>query len=257
MFDLKNQVAVVTGGASGIGNAISELFAERSASVHIVDADKDKAEAVAREIRARGHLAAAHHCDISHQVSVIDLFERLCRQGGVDVLVNNAGIAFVGNLENTREADMQRVFDVNVKGAYNCMLGCIPHMKAKRKGVILNLASTAALIGLADRFAYSMSKGALLAMTYSVAKDYLPYNIRCNSISPARVHTPFVDGYIQKNYPGREAEMFAKLSRTQPIGRMGQPREIASLALFLCSNEASFITGTNYPIDGGALTLSI
>jgi NAD(P)-dependent dehydrogenase (short-subunit alcohol dehydrogenase family) len=142
-------------------------------------------------------------------------------------------------------------------GYYNCMRACIPYMRAGGQGVILNIASIAGLVGLKDRFGYSMTKGAVLAMTYSVAKDYLPHNIRCNSISPARVHTPFVDGFLQTNYPGRESEMLAALARSQPIGRMAEPGEIASLALYLCSDAAAFITGTNYVIDGGALTLSI
>jgi 2-keto-3-deoxy-L-fuconate dehydrogenase len=169
--------------------------------------------------------------------------------------VNNAGIAHVGKLEGTSEDDLDRIYSVNVKGCYNCMLASVGHMKSSGGGVILNLASIAAWAGLADRFAYSMSKGAVVAMTYSVARDYVAHNIRCNCISPARVHTPFVDGYLRKNYPGREEEMFAQLSRTQPIGRMGEPHEIATLALFLCSDEAAFITGTDYPIDGGFLNL--
>src|SRR5207249_12307012 len=115
-------------------------------------------------------------------------------------------------------------------------------MKAKDGGVILNMASIAGSAGLADRFAYSTSKGAVMAMTYSVARDYIAHNIRCNCISPARVHTPFVDGYLAKNYPGRKKDMYDKLANTQPIGRMGEPEEVASLALFLCSDEASFIT---------------
>lgn len=135
------------------------------------------------------------------------------------------------------------------------MSAAIPQMLSNGGGVILNMASIAATAGLADRFAYSMSKGAVVAMTYSVAKDYLAQNIRCNCISPARVHTPFVDGYLRRNYPGREKEMFEKLERSQPLGRMGNPEEIASLALYLCSDEASFITGSDYPIDGGFLAL--
>ena len=132
---------------------------------------------------------------------------------------------------------------------------CIPHMKA-RGGAILNMASIAALVGLSDRFAYSMTKGAVSAMTLSIAKDYIQYNIRCNSISPARVHTPFVDGFLSKNYPGFEEEMFKKLSAGQPIGRMARPEEVAALALYLCSDEASFVTGTDYPIDGGFVRLN-
>ena len=135
------------------------------------------------------------------------------------------------------------------------MYAVIDKMKEKG-GVILNMASIASSVGISDRFAYSMSKGAVLTMTYSVAKDYINHNIRCNSISPARVHTPFVDGFIKKNYPGKEKEMFETLSKTQPIGRMGKPEEIANLALYLCSDEASFITGTDFPIDGGFIKLN-
>lgn len=129
-------------------------------------------------------------------------------------------------------------------------------MKQHGGGIILNMASIAASVGIPDRFAYSMTKGAVLSMTLSVAKDYLKDNIRCNCISPARVHTAFVDNFLAKNYPGKEAEMFDKLSKTQPIGRMGKPEEIAALALYLCSDEASFITGCDYPIDGGFIKLN-
>jgi 2-keto-3-deoxy-L-fuconate dehydrogenase len=171
-------------------------------------------------------------------------------------LVNCAGIAHVGKLEQTTEADLDRIYAVNVKGTYNTMLAVIEQMKQQHQGVILNVASIASSVGIPDRFAYSMSKGAVLTMTYSVAKDYIANGIRCNCISPARVHTPFVDGFLAKNYPGREAEMFEKLSQTQPIGRMAKPIEIAQLALYLCSDAAGFITGTDYPIDGGFIKLN-
>jgi len=182
------------------------------------------------------------------------LFDELARQGPFHILVNNAGISHIGTVESTTEADFDRLFSVNVKGVYNCTNAAIAHMKATG-GVILNMASIAGTAALADRFAYSMTKGAVVAMTYSVAKDYLAHKIRCNCISPARVHTPFVDGYLRKNYPGREQEMFQKLSASQPIGRMGNPEEVAALALFLCSDEASFITGVDYPLDGGFFNL--
>ena len=171
-------------------------------------------------------------------------------------MIGNAGIAHVGNLENCAEEDFDRVCGVNVKGAYNVLHAVVPIMKAQQRGAILNLASIAAVVGIADRFAYSMSKGAIYAMSMSVARDYMQYNIRSNSISPARVHTPFVDGFIAKNYPGQEAEMFDKLSQSQPIGRMAKPEEIAKLALFLCSDDAGFITGNDYPIDGGFIKLN-
>ena len=182
-------------------------------------------------------------------------FEKLFQTRRIDILVNNAGISHVGTLETTTEQDFERVFQVNVKGFYNCTRAVVGHMKATGGGVILNMASIAGSAGLPDRFAYSVSKGAVIAMTYSVARDYLAHKIRCNCISPARVHTPFVDGYLQKNYSGREAEMYARLAASQPIGRMAQPEEVAGLALFLCSDEASFITGVDYPIDGGFFNL--
>jgi 2-keto-3-deoxy-L-fuconate dehydrogenase len=145
---------------------------------------------------------------------------------------------------------------VNVKGMFNTMQKAVPIMKKQKGGVILNMASVAALVGIPDRFAYSATKGAVIAMTQSVARDYLKEGIRCNCISPARVHTPFVDGFLKANYPGKEQEMFEKLSKTQPIGRMATPLEIAYLALYLCSDEASFITGCDYPIDGGFVKLN-
>lgn len=252
---LDGKVAIVTGGGRGIGEAIAVRFAAHGAGVRILDIDREAAEKVARQIVNGGGDAQAHACDVVSREQVEEVFGELSRKGPIHILVNNAGIAHVGNLENTSEEDFARVFDVNVKGFYHCMSAAIGPMKASGGGAILNLASIAATAGIADRFAYSMSKGAVVAMTLSVARDYLPYKIRCNCISPARVHTPFVDGFIRRNYPGHEQEMFEKLARSQPIGRMGEPREIAALALFLCSDEAGFITGADYPIDGGFLTL--
>jgi NAD(P)-dependent dehydrogenase (short-subunit alcohol dehydrogenase family) len=253
-FRLDGRNAVVTGGGSGIGKSIAERFAHAGASVSILDVDLAAAQAVAKLIAESGGKAAAHRCDVSLQVETKSVFDQIAAAGRIHVLVNNAGISHVGTLESTSEADFDRIFRVNVKGMYNCMHSSIPHMKT-HGGIILNMASIAAYSGLNDRFAYSMSKGAVISMTYSVARDYLKHNIRCNCISPARVHTPFVDGYLRQNYPGHEAEMFRKLSETQPIGRMAQPREVADLALFLCSDEAAFITGMDYPLDGGFLHL--
>jgi 2-keto-3-deoxy-L-fuconate dehydrogenase len=246
---------VVTGGASGIGRAIAQRFAGNGACVRVLDIDENAAQAVVDEIVAAGGSAKAYSCDVSQRDNVEAVFGKMSEEGRINILVNNAGISHVGNLESTSEQDFDKIFRVNVKGMYNCMYASVTHMKAKGGGVILNMASIAGTSGLVDRFAYSMSKGAVVAMTYSVAKDYLAHNIRCNCISPARVHTPFVDNYLHRNYPGKEQEMFEKLEKSQPMGRMAQPEEIAALALFLCSDESSFITGSDYPIDGGFLNL--
>jgi 2-keto-3-deoxy-L-fuconate dehydrogenase len=253
MFSLKNKVAVITGGGSGIGKAIALLFARQGATVHIVELNLEAAQQVATEIQQAGGNAHPIATDVSNQQAIVDAFKQI---GKIDILVNNAGIAHVGNVENTSTADFDRVYNVNVKGAYNCLYAAIPTMKNGNGGVILNMASIASHIGITDRFAYSMSKGAIYAMSMSVARDYLHSNIRCNSISPARVHTPFVDGFIAKNYPGKEDEIFEKLSKSQPIGRMAKPDEVASLALYLCSDESGFITGADYPIDGGFIKLN-
>lgn len=253
MFNLNDQTAIITGGGSGIGKAISILFAKQHARVHIIDLNIESAAQTAEEITASGFEALAHGCDITSQQQVAATFGRIGKAG---ILVNNAGVSHVGTVETTSEQDFIRLFDVNVRGAYNCLHTAVPMMKSNGGGVIVNMCSIAAQIGLTERFAYSMSKGAIYAMTLSVARDYLHNNIRCNSISPARVHTPFVDGFLAKNYSGREQEMFDKLSASQPIGRMGTPEEIAALALYLCSQEASFITGCDYPVDGGFLKLN-
>ena len=256
IFNLKGKTAIITGGGSGIGKAIARTFAENGASVHILESDLNAANQTLNEIQKSGFKAIAHCVDVSKYEQVLDVVQGIGSQESVDLLVNNAGIAHVGTVESTEEADFDRLYSVNVKGIFNCIKACIPLMKKAGKGSILNMGSVAASVGIKDRFAYSMTKGAVLSMTYSIAKDYLASNIRCNSISPARVHTPFVEGFIKKNYPGQEDEMFEKLSKTQPIGRMGTPIEIASLALFLCSDEAGFITGTDYPIDGGFIKLN-
>ncbi|PRD56151.1 SDR family NAD(P)-dependent oxidoreductase [Sphingobacterium gobiense] len=253
MAKLDHKVAIVTGGGSGIGKAIAEIFAQEGAYVHIVDLNADTAQSVVDGIIATGGTAKLHTCNVAEQADVLRVVESI---GRVDILVNNAGIAHVGNLEKCSSADFERVFNVNVKGAYNALFAVVPVMKANGGGAILNLASIASVVGISDRFAYSMSKGAVYAMSMSIARDYIADNIRSNSISPARVHTPFVDGFIAKNYPGQEEEMFEKLSKSQPIGRMAKPEEIAKLALFLCSDDAGFITGNDYPIDGGFIKLN-
>lgn len=253
MFSLQNKIAVVTGGGSGIGRAISALFAKQGATVHILELTEESAKDAVDEIKANGGKVFSHPCNVANQQEVVATFKKI---GNINILVNNAGIAHIGKVDTTPEADFDRIMNVNVKGVYNCLHAAIPQFRKSNGGVIVNMASIAAWVGIPDRFAYSTAKGAVMAMTLSVAKDYLNENIRCNSISPARVHTPFVDGFISKTYPGKEAEIFEKLSQSQPIGRMGKPDEVAALALFLCSDEAGFITGSDYPIDGGFIKLN-
>jgi NAD(P)-dependent dehydrogenase (short-subunit alcohol dehydrogenase family) len=256
MFKLDGKIAAITGGGSGIGKAIAELFATRGAVVSILELNAATAEETAETIVSKGGKAKAFTCNVAEQTQVKEVIGTIIKEfNRVDILVNCAGISHIGRLDNTSEADFDRIFAVNVKGVYNAMAGVIQQMKKQGGGVILNLASIAGSIAIADRFAYSMSKGALISMTYSVAQDYVADNIRCNCISPARIHTAFVDGFLKKNYAGQEKEMFEKLSKVQPIGRMGKPEEVAALALYLCSDEASFVTGTDYPIDGGYIKM--
>lgn len=251
MFKLSRKTAIVTGGASGIGKAIAELFARQGAQVFVLDIGEKTGDIHSGEGRIY-----FRKCDLTKLPEVKARIEEVVAEtGGLDLLINNAGISHIGNVETTNEEDFERLFSVNVKGMFHTLKACVPYMKEKG-GAVLNIASTAAHVGLPERFAYSMTKGAVSAMTLSVARDYLAYNIRCNSLSPARVHTPFVDGFIAKTYPGREEEMFEKLAKAQPIGRMGKPEEIAAVALFLCSDEAGFVTGNDYAVDGGFLKLN-
>ncbi|MEO8886574.1 MAG: SDR family oxidoreductase [Mucilaginibacter sp.] len=253
MFSLQNKKAVITGAGSGIGKAMAVLLAKHGAEVHILDLNEQQAKETVAEIKKNNNVAVAHICDVSNHQTVAATFEKI---GSINILINNAGIPHIGKADNTSEADFDKVMSVIVKGAYNCLYAGIPQLRASGGGVIVNISSVAALVGISDRFVYSTAKGAIKSMTMSVAKDYIGENIRCNSISPARVHTPFVDGFLQKNYPDNIDEMFIKLSKTQPIGRMATPEEIATLALYLCSDEAAFITGVDYPIDGGFTTLN-
>lgn len=253
MFSYKGKTVVITGGASGIGKSATLAFGRQGASVHVVELNENNVPGLRESLDKESLTAHIHYGDVSDQQRLVEIMQSI---GRADVLVNNAGVSHIGRVTTTSTADFERLFHVNVKGVYNGMFAAIPVMQKQGGGAILNLCSIAAWVGLNDRFAYSMTKGAVYAMTLSAAKDYLADKIRVNSISPARVHTPFVDGFLAKNYPGREQEMFEKLSRSQPIGRMAHPDEIAALMLYLCSDEASFITGTDYPIDGGFLTLN-
>ena len=254
MFNLSGKVAVVTGGGSGIGRAISTLFGRQGAHVMVLDLDGRAADETAAEIGRAGGTAQGASCDVSNAAAVKTAFDTIVgRERRLDILINNAGVAHVGNIERTSEDDFDRLYRVNVKGVFLCTQAAIPVMVQRGGGVILNMASIVAFIGVADRFAYSMTKGAVLTMTKSVAIDYVKQNVRCNCICPARIRTPFVEGFVKKNYPGREEQVLQELAEYQPMGRMGTPDEVAFLALYLCSDEASFVTGQAYPLDGGVL----
>jgi NAD(P)-dependent dehydrogenase (short-subunit alcohol dehydrogenase family) len=254
-FQLASHYVIVTGGSSGIGLSIVKLFHDQGAIIDVLDINQPD-EVTKKTLGLNDETVTFHELDITQQERVKEIVSLIAIKRGIGILINNAGIAHIGNAITTSQEDFQKIFDVNVKGSYNCMHAVLPFMEEQGNGVIVNMASIAATVGLCDRFAYSMSKGAILAMTLSVAKDFLKKGIRCNCISPARVHTPFVDGFLNKHYPGKQEEMFHKLSQSQPIGRMGKPDEIAALAFYLCSLQASFITGCDYPIDGGFLRLN-
>jgi NAD(P)-dependent dehydrogenase (short-subunit alcohol dehydrogenase family) len=259
MFSLSGKAAIITGGGSGIGKATAIKFAQQGAQVVIFDLNEAQGTETEAEIKAAGGQAYFVSVNVASQASVTAAFDQAVQLvgGRINALVCSAGIAHIGNLEACAEEDFDRVFAVNVKGVYNCLKAVVPHFKANGGGSIVNLASIASVVGIADRFAYSMSKGAVLTMSLSVARDYISHGIRCNCISPGRVHTPFVDNFIANNYAGREQEMFEALSKSQPIGRMGTPEEMANLILFLTSDEAGFITGSNYHIDGGFISVKM
>jgi len=252
---MKKKTVVITGGASGIGLAMVKKFATELWSVFVIDTNQAEGEKVEKELKEKGYSVAFLNCNITQTAAVKTLFTAI--PGKIDTLINNAGISHIGKVENTSEEDFERLFQVNVKGSFLCIQAALPKLRQDGGGSILNMASVAATIGIPDRFAYSMTKGAMLTMTLSIARDYVAEGIRCNCISPGRVHTPFVDGFIAKTYPGQEKEMFEKLSETQPIGRMGSPEEIAELAYFISSDAGGFITGSNYNIDGGFMGLKM
>ena len=254
MFSLKGKNAIVTGAGSGIGQSTAIAFAKQGAYVSVLEINIEAANETVEKIRINGGQADASECDVTQHDQVQEVFDKIATEhDGLDCLINNAGIAHVGNILNTNEKDFDRVMNVNLKGVFNCLKSGVRQMIKSGGGAIVNIASTVSTMAINDRLAYSTSKGGVLAMTYSVAKDYLQDKIRCNAIQPGRIHTPFVDGFIEKNYPENQEEMFRKLSEYQPIGRMGKPEEVAAMAVFLCSDEASFITGSPFAVDGGTL----
>jgi 2-keto-3-deoxy-L-fuconate dehydrogenase len=251
----EGKTVVVTGGASGIGLAIVRRLASEGGALHLLDLDAPAVSRATDDLRSAGWDVTGHVGDVTDETVMAALIGEITAKAGVDVLVNNAGIGHIGSAESTTPEDMERLWRVNVLGVWHGIKAALPGMKARHQGVILNMSSIAAKVGLEARFAYSVTKGAISAMTLQVARDYVAHGIRCNCLCPARVHTPFVDGYLARTYPGQEDAMFATLAAAQPMGRMGTPEEIAALTAFICGDEAGFVTGSAYDIDGGTVTL--
>lgn len=252
---MKSKSILITGGASGIGLAMVRKFASEGCQVFFIDTNHVEGTKLQLEEHEKGYPVKFLEGSIAKSSEVENLISQI--PGKIDVLINNAGVSHIGKVETTTEEDFDRLFQVNVKGMFNCIKAALPKLKENGGGSILNMCSVAATIGIPDRFAYSMTKGAALSMTLSVARDYVADGIRCNCLSPGRVHTPFVDGFLAKNYPGQEKEMYEKLAATQPIGRMGTPEEIAEMAYYISSDAGSFITGANFNIDGGFMGLKM
>jgi 2-keto-3-deoxy-L-fuconate dehydrogenase len=254
MMRLDGKIALVTGAGSGIGEAIAHLYASQGAQVLVSDLRGDAAESVSAAIRDDGGVAHAWQLDVTDEAQVSATMQQIASTySKLDILVNNAGISHVGDLLETSVEDWDRVMHINAFGVFLCAREAVRQMLTQmpQGGVIVNIASAAGLIGVERRLPYSTSKGAVISMTRAIAIDYVAQGIRCNAICPGTVDTPFVAGYLAHNFPGHEEEMRRQLNARQPIGRMGRPDEIAHAALYLASDEASFITGSLLVIDGG------
>ncbi len=241
-FRLDGKVALITGGASGIGEASSRAFSQAGAHVIIVDIDLPRAQALASSLSN----ASAHRCDITNEAEVQQLFANI---EALDILFNCAGIGLVGTVEETELADFQRLFRVNVEGTFLMTKLALPLLK-KSRGSILNMGSVAGLVGVKRRFGYCATKGAIIALTRQLAVDY-PVEIRANCIAPGTVDSPFVEAYLEKYHKNEKDRVRAELNQRQPLGRLGRPEEIANLALYISSSAADFMSGSIVNIDGG------
>ncbi len=250
-FRLDGKVALITGGASGIGAATARAFVEQGAQVVIGDLNASAGEALAGEL---GTGAVFTRLDVTNaanaQAAVALAPERF---GRLDALVNCAGIGFVGNLEETPENEWAKLFAVNVTGTFLTCAAAVPVMLAQepRGGSIINIGSVAGLVAVSRRFAYGATKGAVVALSKSIAVDYAGTGLRCNCICPGTIYSPFVEGYLDRFHKETKDQTVAELHARQPVGRMGRPDEVADLAAYLASDAAEFMTGSEVVIDGG------
>ncbi|HEX9199562.1 MAG TPA: SDR family oxidoreductase [Acidobacteriaceae bacterium] len=241
-YRLDGKIALVTGGASGIGAATCRELARAGAEVIVADLNLEAAKGLAGELPG----ARALQMDVTQASSIGDAMDRI---PALDILVNNAGIGLVGDLASTSEEDFERVMRVNVHSIYLVTRAMLPMLLMSR-GSIVNIGSVAGQVGVKQRFAYCASKGAVAAMTRQIAVDY-PKELRCNCIAPGTVQTPFVEGYLDKYHAHEKEKVREELRQRQPIGRLGTPEDIAGLVRYLCSKEAEFVQGAVIAIDGG------
>ncbi len=249
MFDLSRKSVLVTGAGSGIGLAIAETLAAAHAYVFVTDLDESTAKATVERISSAGGTGEALTLDVRDEAACQRVADHVHAAGHLDILVNNAGVGHVGAMLQTAGADLDRLYAVNVRGTFNVTKVFLPDMVQRRAGVIINMASVAGVVGLRDRIAYSVTKFAIVGLTKSLALDHAMDGVRCNCICPGRVETPWVAERLRE-YPDPE-KAYREMAATQAIGRMGRPEEIAAAALYLASDEASFITGAALNIDGG------
>jgi 2-keto-3-deoxy-L-fuconate dehydrogenase len=241
-FRLDGKYALVTGGASGIGQATSRELVSAGAHVYIADLNVAGAKCLATELKN----ATPLQMDVTSQASIAAALKHL---PNLDILVNNAGIGHVGDILHTEEEDFERLMDVNAKSMFLVTKAAFPLLLSSR-GCIVNIGSVAGMVGVRHRLAYCASKGAVIAMTRQIAVDF-PKELRINCICPGTVDTPFVEGYLNKYHAHEKEKVRTEVTARQPIGRLGKAEEVASLVRFLCSNEAEFINGAALPIDGG------